>query len=100
MQHFARNVAARLDPKFSTLGIRDVFVQAMYYNNIFLGKLEDGEHVSMEEVVKNITTRPACRRVLGLNSGQSRDRDIRDLKICVYFEPQTAVCRQPFAVGG
>jgi hypothetical protein len=24
----------------------------------------------------------------------------RDLKICVYFEPQTAGCRQPFAVGG
>jgi hypothetical protein len=24
----------------------------------------------------------------------------RDLKICVYFEPQTAVGRQPFAVGG
>lgn len=52
MHHLARNFAARLGQKVSDLGVQDVFKKVMFYNNIFMGKLEDGELVTVEEFVE------------------------------------------------
>ena len=49
MHHLARNFPARLTQVVLDQDLRDLFGETFFYNTIYLGKLPDGELVTVEE---------------------------------------------------
>ena len=52
MQHLARNFAAQLTQVVLNQDLRDLFGETFSYKTIYLGKLPDGEFVTVEEFVE------------------------------------------------
>ena len=52
MYHLARNFAAQLTQVVMDQGLRDLFGETFSYKTIYLGKLPDGQFVTVEEFVE------------------------------------------------
>ena len=52
MHHLARNFAAQLTQVVMNQDLRDLFGETFSYKTIYLGKLPDGEFVTVEEFVE------------------------------------------------
>ena len=54
MHHLARNFALQIEKKIEEDDIIDLFGPTLKYKNIYLGKLQDGEIVSVEEFITGV----------------------------------------------